>query len=156
MKTSRNLWPHAIIAVCALFVASTVGLIVMACSQKMDLVSADYYEQELKYQGQIDRAERTGREANQASVTYDAADKQITVSLTSEQARRPVSGSIELYRPSAAGLDRAVELKPDANGIQRFDASGLAPGLWKVRVSWTVEKQDYYLEQKVVVGAKAS
>jgi hypothetical protein len=32
----------------------------------------------------------------------------------------------------------------------------MAPGLWKVRVSWTVEKQDYYLDQKVVVGGKAS
>ncbi len=156
MNTSRNLWPHAIIAVCALFVASTVGLIVMACSQKMDLVSNDYYEQELKYQGQIDRAERTRREAREASVAYDAADEQITVSLPSEQARRQVSGSIELYRPSAAGLDRAVELKPDANGIQRLDAAGLAPGLWKVRVSWIAEKQSYYLERAVVLRPEPS
>jgi hypothetical protein len=30
----------------------------------------------------------------------------------------------------------------------------MAPGLWKVRVSWTFEKRNYYLEQKVVVGVK--
>ena len=29
------------------------------------------------------------------------------------------------------------------------------PGLWKVRVSWTFDERNYYLEQKVVVGAKA-
>ena len=39
---------------------------------------------------------------------------------------------------------------------QRLDASGLAPGLWRVRVSWTSEKQNYYLEQAVVVGSKPS
>ena len=56
-----------------LFIAGTAGLIVMACSQKTDLVSADYYEKELKFQGQIDRVERTRRAASQASVAYDAA-----------------------------------------------------------------------------------
>jgi nitrogen fixation protein FixH len=156
MKPSRNLWPLGIILTFALFFAGTVGLIVMAFSQKVDLVSADYYEQELKFQGRIDRVERTRRAATQAAVAYDAARRCITVSLPAEQARHGVTGRIELYRPSAAGLDRAVELAPDAQGVQRLDAAGLAPGLWKVRVSWTVEKQDYFLDQKVVVGAKPS
>jgi hypothetical protein len=156
VATSRNLWPLGIIAVIALFIASTVGLIVMACSQKVDLVRADYYEQELKYQGQIDRVARTQLAASQASVAYDAAGKCITVSLPANQARRAVSGSIELYRPSAAAMDHAVRLEPDANGTQRLDATSLAPGLWRIRVSWTAENQNYYLEQKVVVGSKPS
>ena len=156
MKTSRNLWPLGIIITFVLFFAGTVGLVVMACSQKVDLVSADYYEQELKFQGRIDRVERTRHAASQATVAYDAARQCITVSLPADQARHEVSGRIELYRPSAAGLDRAVKLEPDANGVQRLDAAGMAPGLWKVRVSWTVENQDYFLDQKVVVGAKAS
>ena len=51
-------------------------------------------------------------------------------------------------------MDRAVALKPEPDGTQRLDASDLAPGLWRVRVSWTSEKQNYYLEQKVVVAPK--
>jgi hypothetical protein len=156
MQTSRNLWPLGIIVTFVLFFAGTVGLVVMAFSQKVDLVSADYYEQELKFQGRIDRAERTRRAPSQASVAYDAGGKCITVSLPADQAGHDVSGRIELYRPSASGLDRAVKLEPDTKGIQRVDAAGMVPGLWKVRVSWTVEKQDYFLDQKVVVGSKAS
>jgi hypothetical protein len=156
MKTTRNLWPLGIIVVCSLFVAGTAGLIAVACSQKVDLVSADYYEKELKFQGQIDRAERTQREAGQTALAYDASRQQITLSLPPGQAHGNVSGNVELYRPSAAGLDRAVRLDPDNNGIQHLDASTLAPGLWKVRVSWTFEKRNYYLEQKLVVGPKAS
>ncbi len=156
MNTSRNLWPLGVIAVCSLFVAGTVGLIVMACSQKVDLVSADYYERELKFQGQVDRVERTQRAAAQASVAYDAARRCITVSLPPGQARGQVTGTVELYRPSAAGLDRTVRLRPDANGVQQLDAASLAPGLWKVRVSWTADHQDYFLDQQVVVGARSS
>ena len=154
MATTRNLWPLGIILTLAVFITGTVGLVVMACSQRVDLVSPDYYERELKYQGQIDRVERTHRAASQGSVAYDAAGKCITVSLPADQVSLAVWGSIELYRPSAAVMDHAVSLKPDAKGIQRLDASGLAPGLWRVRVSWTSEKQNYYLEQEVVVGSK--
>jgi hypothetical protein len=152
----RNLWPLGIILTLVTFFAGTVGLVVLACSQRADLVSPDYYEKEIKFQGQIDRAERTHRAASQASVAYEAAGKCITVSLPAEQAGREISGRIELYRPSAAGLDRALKLAPDGKGVQRLDAAGLAPGLWKVRVSWTFERQDYFLDQKVVVGAKTS
>ena len=156
MATTRNLWPLGIILTLVVFFAGTVGLIVMACSQRVDLVSPDYYERELKFQGQIDRVERTHRAPSQASVAYDAAGQCITVSLPADQAGREINGRIELYRPSAAGLDRAVKLAPDSKGVQRLDAAGLAPGLWKVRVSWTVEQQDYFLDQKVVVSAKSS
>jgi nitrogen fixation protein FixH len=156
MKPSRNLWPLGIVVTFVLFFAGTVGLIVIACSQKADLVSADYYEQELKFQGRIDRVERTRHAATQATVAYDAAGKCITVSLPADQAGHGVSGHIELYRPSASGLDRTVKLEPDTGGVQRLDASGLAPGLWRVRVSWTADHQDYFLDQKVVVGSKAS
>jgi nitrogen fixation protein FixH len=156
MKPPRNLWPLGIIVTFALFFTGTVGLVVMAFSQKVDLVSPDYYEQELKFQGRIDRVERTRNAASQATVAYDAGGKCITVSLPADQAGHEVSGRIELYRPSASGLDRAVKLEPDTNGVQRVDAAGMVPGLWKVRVSWTVEHQDYYFDQKVVVGAKAS
>jgi hypothetical protein len=156
MKPARNLWPIGIIVVCALFVAGTATLIVVACSQHTDLVTPDYYEQELRFQGHIDRVQRTRSSAPQASVAYNAAAQSITVSLPPAQVRPPVTGRIELYRPSAAGLDRAINLEPDARGIQRLDASGLAPGLWKVRVSWTAAEQTYYLEQKVVVGPRPS
>ena len=154
--TTRNLWPAGIIVVCSLFVTGIAGLLVMACSQKSDLVSKDYYEQELRFQSQIDRVELTRREASKASVIYELAGKRITVRLPGGQGRSKVRGSIELYRPSAAGLDRAVALEPDANGVQHLDAAGLAEGLWRVRVSWTSGEQSYYLEEKVVVGAKAT
>jgi nitrogen fixation protein FixH len=156
MKLNRNLWPVAIILVFAFFLAGTIGLVVMACTQKVDLVSSNYYEQELRFQGQIDRVKRTRQLATQAVVAYDSASKRITISLPGEQAREAVTGSIELYRPSAAGLDRQIELKVDASGVQSVDTSGLRPGLWKVRVSWTANRQEYYTDQRVIISPKAS
>ena len=113
MKTTRNLWPLGIIIFCSLFFAGTVGLVVMACSQKVDLVSADYYEQELKFQGQIDRVERT-RQCGQPGRGRVRSRRTASPSrCRADQAGHEVVGRIELYRPSAAGLDRAVKFEPD-------------------------------------------
>jgi hypothetical protein len=153
MKSTRNPWPLAIIAAFAVFIAGTVALIVLACSHRTDLVSRDYYEQELRYQGQIDRLDRTRRLQPPVSVAYDASQRQICLSLPPEHARREAKGRILLYRPSAAGLDRQIQLALDADGRQTVDVKDLRRGAWKVRVSWTVEGEEYFLDQSLLIGS---
>src|SRR5215831_167193 len=100
MKPTRNLWPYGIGLAFAIFGLGTASLVVMACSQKVDLVSSDYYEQELKFQGQIDRARRTGSLGVEACVAYDRLKKAITISLPARQVEPSLTGRIQLYRPS--------------------------------------------------------
>lgn len=152
MKKNVNLWPFGIIAAFAIFISATVGLIVVASSQKADLVNDNYYEQEIRYQRRIDTLDRTSQLGSRASVYYDAVRPCIVVSLPAEHAGHKVSGRIELYRPSAAGLDQEFPLEPDPDGVQTIDAAGLQAGLWKVRVSWKVEAEEFFLDQKIVIG----
>lgn len=149
--SSRNPWPWAIVGTLVLFLAGTVSLVVLACSQKVDLISRNYYEQELKFQAQIERQDHA-RKLPDAAVTYDAAARRILISLPKEHANRTVSGWIQLYRPSAAGLDREIALNVDARGSQALDAAALQPGLWKVRVFWKADNKEYFIDQKVVLG----
>ncbi len=137
----------------ALFISGTISLVVMACSQRVDLVSADYYEQEIKFQNHIDQVDRTQRLSRDAAVTYDAATRRIRVALPAASGAGAMAGHIQLYRPSAAGLDRRVDLQPDAQGVQFLDAANLQRGLWKVRVSWTVESREYFLDQSIMIGS---
>ncbi len=151
MKPSWNPWPWAIILSFVVFIGGTVGLVVMACAQKSDLVSPKYYEQELKFQTQLDRVNRAARLGAGVSIVYDPARQLITISVPANHSHRELSGKIEFYRPSAAGLDRHFPLMVDAGGKQSFAAGGLQPGLWQIRVSWTVDGQDYAMEQKLVI-----
>lgn len=152
MKTARNLWPIGVTAAFAIFIAGTAGLIVFASSQSHDLVSDNYYEQELRYQQRIDSLDRTARLGADASVVYDSVRRRIVISLPPGQVGDTVSGRIDLYRPSAARLDQELKLAPDVRGVQQVDAAALQPGLWKIRVSWTAANEDYYLDQEVVIA----
>jgi len=153
MKPKRNLWPFGIILTFVLFLTGTIGLVVMACSQSVDLVSSNYYEQELKFQNHIDRLQRTRALAGSAVVAYDPLTNRITISLPPSPLHADLAGTVQLYRPSSAGLDLEIALKVDANGVQSVDASSLRRGLWKVRVSWSANGQEYFLDQKIVIGA---
>ena len=153
MTPGRNYWPLGILLAFALFILGTAGLIVLASSQRSDLVSDNYYEQEIKYQTRIDSLDRARKLGSSASVAYEARNRCIVISLPGEHASRPVTGQVLLYRPSAAGLDRQFKLEPGANGTQRLEVGDLPGGLWKVLITWRVEGQEYFLEQKIVVGA---
>lgn len=144
-----NPWPYAIIGVFVVFISATVGLIVVASSNRMELVSADYYEQEVRHQRQMEKVSRTRALGNKASIALDSARKQIVIAVPSEHVSQLADGSIQLYRPSAAGLDRRMNLELTPGGRQFVDVSAMPNGLWKVRVQWKVGGDEYFLDESV-------
>ena len=150
----RNLWPYGIVAAFVLFIAGTAGLIVLAAFHRPELVTADYYEQELRYQQTYDSRARTAALGAEAAVTLDETARRIRVTLPLRHAALRPAGAIHLYRPAAASADRRVALTPDAEGRQELDTRDLAPGLWRIRVEWTVADQTYSLERQLILPAR--
>lgn len=144
-----NPWPYAIIGVFVVFILGTAGLIVMATSNRMELVSGDYYEQELRYQRQMESVDRTKALGKKASVALDASRKNILIAVPAEHVAQLVEGRIQLYRPSASGLDRRINLDLTPEGRQLVDVSSMPHGLWKVRVQWKVGAEDFFLDESV-------
>jgi nitrogen fixation protein FixH len=150
--TSRSYWPLGITLAFILFALGIATMVVIACTQKVDLVRPDYYDQEIKYQTQLDRLNRTLPLNESVRIAYDKASRQLTLSLPPAHATPDTVGRIELYRPSATDLDHQLKLSLDANGTQTVDASSLIPGLWKVRVHWTSQEQEYYTDKSILVN----
>jgi len=150
-SNARNPWPIAIVAVFIVFAIFIIIFIAWATHQREDLVAANYYENEVRYQQQLDRLNQTRPLAAQVAVSYDAAQRSIVITLPGAQAR-VAAGRIHLYRPSDARLDRDVPLAVNPEGVQCLDARELRPGLWKVRVQWSANGKDYFFDQSVMVS----
>jgi len=149
-KPSRNLWPHAIIAWFVIFAAAMAAWIAVAVRQNMDLVRSDYYEEEVRFQHQLDRLNRTAAISSEVTLNYDATKREVTLLLPAAHLAPRPAGQIHFYRPSNAALDFQVPLSADAAGRQRIGANALRGGLWKVRVQWNAAGQDYFFEQVIV------
>lgn len=150
MKTTRNFWPLGITLTFVLFFCGMATVVVIATTHRDGLVSENYYEQELKYQDQINSAARAVQSG--ASVNYDSTAGRIVIALPVLSRAHNLNGRIELYRPSAAGMDRQIELQPDANGRQLLDAKALPAGPWEVRVAWKSGGQDYFMNRKIIIA----
>lgn len=143
-------WPLGIAAFLFVFVSCIAAFITFAVRQQMDLVRPDYYEEEIRYQVQFDRLERTRALGAAARITADATRSTLEVGIPAAHASALTAGTIQFYRPSDAGQDRVIPLKPSADGVQDSDISDLGPGLWRVRVRWTTGGKEYAMDDNFV------
>jgi nitrogen fixation protein FixH len=141
----RNPWPYAIIAYFVIFIAAIVLWISFALRNDQQLVRKDYYEQELKYQTDIDGLSRAANV--NVTVNYDSTKHSVIVSLPPPVA----TGSIYFYRPSDAKLDREITLSL-YNGSQSIDVGAFQSGLWRIRVTWTAEGAEFRHNTTIVVA----
>lgn len=148
---NRSFWPYGIVCFFALALTFIISFIVWCCHQREDLVANNYYDDEIRYQQEIDRFKRTEPIASQIEVAYDAREHNIVIKVPSLSSQPPV-GQIHLYRPADERLDQQLSLTPDDKGIQHLNAKTLAPGLWKVRLEWSVNGQDYLFDRSVVIA----
>lgn len=143
-------WGHSIAAVYTIFAVSTIGFVVYAMEQRVDLVSDDYYEKSI-----VLDARRTA-EANVRGLGADFA-------ITTPESGRIVSvqwpvaalagatGTLTLYRPADATADRHTAMAPDPTGGQTVALNGLAPGRWMLQVEWHAGGRSFYAEHEVIV-----
>jgi len=141
----RNFWPYAILLYFVIFIGALVVWIVFAIHNDPQLVRKDYYEQELSFQRQIEQ-ERRGANAD-LTIVYDHQTQLLAVALPHDAEK----GSIYLYRPSNAKLDREMTLSL-AEGGDKIDVRGFEIGLWKVRLTWTAGGMEYLRETTIVLA----
>lgn len=136
-------WGKSIVLAFVLFAIFIGVLVTISVTQDVPLVSANYYEQELKYQEQIDRMKNVNElpEKPVIEVTGGALEVRYV------QMAEITAGELELFRPSDAKLDRKYSLATDT--VQRIDLTGLPGGMYKARMRWTQNGKEYFLESTV-------
>lgn len=140
-RSPGSRWPLGLTLAFALFLAGTLTLIWISRQVNLDLVRPDYYEAELVHDEELARRRRAAELPQRLLVAVDPAARLLRLRLPPghESAR----GTLQLYRPSAAGQDREYPLQCNANGEQILPLHDLAPGLWRLRVTWRVGETEY-------------
>ena len=147
----RNPWPYAIIGYFVIFISGVVSWIVFAVHHEDQLVRSDYYEQEIRFQLQIDSAVRTAAVQKDVHIIYNAATQSVSIQLPAGHSALRPSGQVLFYRPSDAALDKELPLNIKTDGSQRINVADLKAGFWKVRLAWSAGGADYYCDQPIVL-----
>jgi nitrogen fixation protein FixH len=145
----RTIWPYAIIAVFVLFAGYIGYMVQQAMRTTVDLVSPDYYQQELAYQQRMESVARTAALPAPVQLRYEAAAQRLTLQLPPTMAGQTVQGQLHFFRPSNQKLDFTLPLQ---NGThQQFNTAKMPPGYWRVRLDFTAGGQAYFVEKELTL-----
>ena len=143
-------WPRLIIAGFVLFAAYIGNFVRMAMNSEVDLVSKDYYKQELAYQDHIDQVKETGKLNQNISINYSDVGEQVLIGFPAEFTGKRVTGRVHFFRPSDLKLDYEIPINLVDNN-QVFSTEKLDKGLWRIKISAQSEGKNYFTEQTIIV-----
>ncbi|MBK9477880.1 MAG: FixH family protein [Bacteroidetes bacterium] len=128
-----------------------IGLLVYKSSaERVDLVSPDYYAQELKFQDKINQMNNMNLISGK--LEYQAKNNIITINYPKSWQEFPATGEIKFYRPSNSKLDFSTSLKIDSTGVQQIQNAQFERGIYTMQIGFTQQGKKYYMEQQVFMN----
>jgi nitrogen fixation protein FixH len=154
MRQDKNkkftFWPYAVVIGLVSFMGYIVYFVIQAMNQDVDLVSKDYYAQEIAYQDQIDRVRRT-QALGDVMLTYKEEGQTILLQVPATYSDKKLNGTVTLFRPSDDKLDQQLPLQLGRDLSQLIEVGKLEKGLWKVRVNFSDGEDAYYSEKTIQI-----
>jgi hypothetical protein len=137
-------WGKGIIITLVAFGILMIGMVTFCIKQDdIHLVTQNYYEEEIKYQDQIDKMINANQLDHEVLV-YDNQLKIVDLHL-------PIGskGTIHLFRPSDARLDQKIAFDITDLTVNSVDVKSLKPGYWRIKLTWVENGIGYYKEEKI-------
>ena len=142
-------WGNKLLLVFVAFTALISTLVYKAVNTKFDLVSDDYYNDELKYQQTIDGINNANK-LSVVAITENATS--VVIQLPNEMKGLKVEGEAWFYCKTNAALDKRIALDLNENAQQVVEKTAMAKAIYTLKLSWKAGGKQYYSEQEVIVN----
>ena len=141
-------WGNKLIVVFIVF-AILIGTLVYKCTQaNFELVTKDYYGDELKFQDQIDGVNNANKIS---SVVIDQAGADLSIQLPKELNGKKIDGQAWFYCPNNSVNDRRIPLNINSEGEMLIAKSELAKTKYLLKLSWNAGNEKFYDEQNIEI-----
>jgi len=121
-------------------------LVVICMRQDLNLVSKDYYRDELRYQQKLDKANNANHLDHLPTIAIENGLARISFGKN----QHIQNGRLRIERPSNEKLDRNFSLSPDQS-TQEFNLGNWKPGLYRASVTWSMNDKEYYFEKQIIL-----
>ena len=142
-------WGNAIFLVMTAFVLLMTSFMIRAASNQEELVAENYYEQEIKYQGQIDKLNKTSTLSEAVRMTVEGSE--LVISMPTDVRGKTITGELYLQRPSDSRADERMPIVIDTVGTMRVVMADRLKGAYNVHLEWTADGTDYLSKERIYV-----
>ena len=144
-KKQASLWPYAIIMVFVCFALFIGQFVYRSMQNPTNLVSEDYYQQEIDFQSKLDKS-------SNALAIKDQMSFAITNNLVKvifPTGWKKVNGTLQLYNPINENLDVSAPFSTQ-NNVLNMKLKDLQIGNWTVKLDFAYEGKAYFIEEKII------
>lgn len=146
MKIRFN-WGTGIFIAIIIMISGMLTLVYIATRQDFYLVDKDYYQKGLDYQTQIDRINNVNRLDEKPILSFE--NDVLSIQFPKFFSGQNLKGHIHIYSPLNEAYDQNDDLMLD-NYLQQFiNMSNLKNGRYTVKLEWTANDTEYYMEQNI-------
>lgn len=149
--TEKSHWGKGVWLLYGGFISFIIAIVIFAAMQRFDLVQEDYYQKDLAYQGHLEKSRRIESLRHKPRIEYSRSDRAVRFAFPDSARFNSISGELELFRPSDATLDKTMAISLDRDKRMTVPTENLQPGLWRVRVNFTLDSVDYYIEDMFTI-----
>ena len=142
-------WGNRILVVILVFIGGMGYLVYQCLNTNYELVSEEYYKDELAYQKVIDASKNSESLSSKVQVGSNA--DALWFQLPNEMKAAPIKGSIYFYCANASANDRKFMLDVDKEARQTILKSALPLGNYTVKIQWETGGKAYYSEQNITL-----
>ncbi|SEI58201.1 FixH protein [Dyadobacter koreensis] len=142
-------WGAGIAILYSGFVAMILVLVGMSASQKIDLVTDNYYAEELQFQDKINKSERA--KALEDPLKWEVDEKGILIHYPKSFSEKNLSGKVNLYCPSDDSKDLHFQVSTK-NNIQFIASSEIPDGRYYLQIDWKNGEDTYWNEDLIVIN----
>ncbi len=143
-------WGTAIVIAFIGFISFIMYFVINMSTDKKydhDLVTEDYYQQELKHQEVIDKVNNA--KSLGTTISTEITDEGIVIHFPGNMNIKDIKGNVFLYRPSNKQLDFEVPISLSGNNLLIPD-DRLLDGRWDISVDWSYHNKAYLYKSNIL------
>lgn len=142
-------WGRSLILVFVLFAAFMAYLVFRASNTHFDLVSKDYYKDELRYQDKINGLQHAATLS--APVQMEVNNQMLHIELPAEMRGTSIQGELWLYCKTDANKDIRIPIAADTSASFSIQLAGRPPGKYLAKLHWEALQVPYDFEQEIMI-----
>ena len=150
MKIMKINWGTGIVIAFVLFIAFIMYFVInMNLNKKYDhdLVTEDYYQEELLHQNEIDKVDNAKK--LKENVSWKKTDDGILISFPKDLDYTNIMGNVFLYRPSNKKVDFEIPISLSDHYLL-IPKTSLLNGRWNIKVDWKYNGKSYLYKESIV------
>lgn len=142
-------WGYKIAGFYLLFVVGIVYLVVRSSMQQIDLVTSDYYGEEIRYQERINETQNAHALSAPVQVSY--AQGVLTLDFPAELKGKEIIGTAQIYCPADQKKDLLRNISTE-NNLVKITIPEQNAGFHQLKLKWKADGVNYYFEKNLTLN----